>query len=134
MHTLGRRGFFLSALAGLMVADHTLDPERLLWVPGNKLISIPRPMLPGLVIRIPIGTPWPNNLNSSPEKIMSQVNQFRGNREIMEAGYGQQIFAVRDSGGRLISELQMFLAPEGVAKSQHYYLDASKFQQVTLNA
>lgn len=34
---VNRRGF-LAALAGL-----TLDPERALWVPGKKLISIPAP-------------------------------------------------------------------------------------------
>lgn len=32
-----RRRSFLSALAAAM----TMDPERLLWVPGQKLISIP---------------------------------------------------------------------------------------------
>jgi hypothetical protein len=32
-----RRGF-LAALGGA-----ALDPERLLWIPGRKLISIPRP-------------------------------------------------------------------------------------------
>ncbi len=34
---MNRRGF-LAALAGAMV----LDPERLLWKPGTKLISVPR--------------------------------------------------------------------------------------------
>jgi len=32
---------FLSVLAGGFTAAMTLDPERLLWVPGSKLISIP---------------------------------------------------------------------------------------------
>lgn len=35
---MNRRGF-LGALAGAL----TLDPERLIWTPGAKLISIPRP-------------------------------------------------------------------------------------------
>jgi hypothetical protein len=35
---LSRRGF-LGALLGTAV----LDPKRLLWIPGKKLISIPRP-------------------------------------------------------------------------------------------
>jgi hypothetical protein len=39
---MNRRGFF-TALAGL-TATAVLDPERLLWVPGQKLISIPKPM------------------------------------------------------------------------------------------
>ena len=33
-----RRGIF-----GLLAASLTLDPEKLLWVPGAKLISIPKP-------------------------------------------------------------------------------------------
>jgi hypothetical protein len=37
---MNRRGF-LSAIAGAFVAD----PEKLLWVPGAKLISIPRPRI-----------------------------------------------------------------------------------------
>lgn len=35
---MNRRGF-LAALAGAFV----VDPERALWVPGKKLISIPKP-------------------------------------------------------------------------------------------
>jgi hypothetical protein len=38
---MNRRGFF-GAIAGI-VAGATLDPERLLWRPGAKLISIPAP-------------------------------------------------------------------------------------------
>lgn len=34
-----RRGFLASVAAAL-----TLDPERALWVPGKKLISIPKPI------------------------------------------------------------------------------------------
>ena len=37
---MNRRGF-LGAIAGGLV----LDPERLLWRPGRKLISIPKPTL-----------------------------------------------------------------------------------------
>jgi hypothetical protein len=36
------RRSFLTALASALV----LDPERLLWVPGQKLISIPKPSKP----------------------------------------------------------------------------------------
>ena len=38
------RRFFL----GSLLATATLDPERLLWVPGKKLISIPKPRLAAL--------------------------------------------------------------------------------------
>lgn len=44
---MNRRNF-LSALAGL-AATATLDPEKLLWVPGRKLISIPAPLPPVVV-------------------------------------------------------------------------------------
>ena len=37
---MNRRGF-LAALAGAFVAD----PERALWVPGQKVISIPKPAI-----------------------------------------------------------------------------------------
>ncbi len=40
---MNRRGF-LSLLAG--AAAFTLDPERALWVPGRKLISIPATLCP----------------------------------------------------------------------------------------
>lgn len=36
LHRMNRRGFLT------MLAGATLDPERLLWTPGRKLISIPR--------------------------------------------------------------------------------------------
>ena len=42
---LNRRGFLVSLAAAL-----TLDPERLLWVPGKRVISIPRPVL----YRVPV--------------------------------------------------------------------------------
>lgn len=38
---MNRRGFFGAFAA--FAATATLDPERLLWVPGKKLISIPAP-------------------------------------------------------------------------------------------
>lgn len=46
---MNRRGFFGSLAA--IAATAVLDPERLLWVPGKKLISIPAPR-PIYVIRI----------------------------------------------------------------------------------
>ena len=36
-----RRGFLASLISAGAVA--AIDPERLLWVPGKRLISIPRP-------------------------------------------------------------------------------------------
>lgn len=53
-----RRGFF--ALAAVAAA---VDPERLLWIPGRKLISIPAPRrvpAPGDVFTMSgrLATPW----------------------------------------------------------------------------
>lgn len=39
---LNRRGF-LGAL-GAAIAGATLDPERALWIPSRKLISVPAPL------------------------------------------------------------------------------------------
>ncbi len=39
---MNRRGFLAALIAGT-----AFDPERLLWVPGKKLISIPRPTFIG---------------------------------------------------------------------------------------
>lgn len=50
---LGRRGF-LGSLVGALAAVQTglsLDPEKLLWVPGQKLISIPStPVTPVMLV------------------------------------------------------------------------------------
>jgi hypothetical protein len=40
---MNRRGFL--SFLGAAVAGATLDPERLLWKPGAKTISIPSPLL-----------------------------------------------------------------------------------------
>lgn len=40
--TTSRRGF-LGALAGGLAATFALDLEKALWVPGKKLVSIPKP-------------------------------------------------------------------------------------------
>lgn len=40
---MNRRGFLGMIAAGLAAA---VDPERLLWEPGRKLISVPKPTLP----------------------------------------------------------------------------------------
>jgi hypothetical protein len=39
-----RRGFLSSLIAGGLSA--AVDPDRLLWEPGKKLISIPKPVFP----------------------------------------------------------------------------------------
>jgi hypothetical protein len=41
---LTRRGL-LSALMAAAAGAAVIDPERLLWVPGKKLISIPKPVV-----------------------------------------------------------------------------------------
>lgn len=51
---MNRRGFL--SLFGAVAAAAALDPERLLWVPGAKVISIPKPRVitfePGDIITI----------------------------------------------------------------------------------
>lgn len=44
---MNRRAFFAALLGGAAAAA---DPERLLWVPGRKLISIPRKHIASLFI------------------------------------------------------------------------------------
>lgn len=46
---MNRRGFFKFVTA--IAATSTVDPERLLWIPGQKLISIPSPRPQGLVVQ-----------------------------------------------------------------------------------
>ncbi len=46
---VGRRNF-LAALLG----SAAIDPERLLWIPGKKVISVPKPSLPQALYRIPV--------------------------------------------------------------------------------
>lgn len=43
--TINRRALFKTLLGGIAAAA-TLDPEKLLWVPGQKMISIPAPTPP----------------------------------------------------------------------------------------
>ena len=58
---MNRRGFF-SVLAG-MAATATLDPERLLWVPGKKLISIPKPIPETWGAGLQFFTEFPERIN-----------------------------------------------------------------------
>jgi hypothetical protein len=46
---MNRRGFL--GFMGAAIAGATLDPERLLWRPNTKLISIPRPALCSMLIK-----------------------------------------------------------------------------------
>lgn len=41
---LNRRGFL-----AMLTAAFVADPERLLWIPGKKLISVPKPYFPPYV-------------------------------------------------------------------------------------
>ena len=72
---MNRRGF-LSALVGAAV----LDPERLLWIPGKKLISIPKP-----VIRQPEAGRWI-------DVYLVEDNQVRLDPPIFVARWQQPIY------------------------------------------
>jgi len=49
---MNRRGFLATLLAG--AAGFALDPERLLWVPGQKTIFLP-PVIQSVVFDPPVG-------------------------------------------------------------------------------
>jgi hypothetical protein len=56
---VNRRGF-LGAVAAALVPGALFghDPERLLWVPGKKLISVPKPAADGIWLSANLGYPY----------------------------------------------------------------------------
>jgi hypothetical protein len=83
---LNRRGFL--GLLGAALVGATLDPERLLWVPGQKVISIPPPR-------------W-NRIYSSSEAISAQMEFIRPQNEWLNylekmtiEHYSAQVFEMR---------------------------------------
>lgn len=75
---MNRRGL-MSAFTGL-AAGMALDPERLLWVPGAKVISVPSP------------SPWPSNEKT----IRAQLEFYRKiNSQVFFFGQGMGL----DVGG-----------------------------------
>jgi hypothetical protein len=64
---MDRRSFLNSVLA--FAATATLDPEKLLWTPGRKAFSIPKP---------PSGTSqWSEFINSSPLDVVDFRSHYR---------------------------------------------------------
>jgi hypothetical protein len=70
-YTLGmnRRGFLLS-----MLASATLDPERLLWRPGEKLISIPKPAIASPLLHFESFTEFRDRLWAVIESLNEPLN------------------------------------------------------------
>lgn len=96
-----RRGFL--GFLGAAVASATLDPERLLWVPGEKLISIPKakePLLQTIELRPSLIADW-----RSMEQ--SMLKKFPG-REFYDV-QGQEMFPSYDKNGNLESSYVAFL-------------------------
>jgi hypothetical protein len=91
---MNRRGFF-GALAAI-AATATLDPERLLWVPGKKLISIPPP------VRSFIGD-WTVCITAGPSFAVGDVLTFGSepdDRYMVTAAYLNRVWLQRLSGIR----------------------------------
>lgn len=84
-----RRGF-LATLIGAAV----LDPERLLWVPGKKMISIPKQ-----VIESPkVVAFW--RIITTPTSFGFEQTISKGEKELVEA---LDVWLHDSSGGRIIS-------------------------------
>ena len=76
---MNRRGFFGLIAAGVAAAA---DPERLLWTPGKKLISIPKPVLtPVMTLRATVfffdnlGQMWMKT-DQGTVKLIRQIRQI----------------------------------------------------------
>lgn len=87
---MNRRNFL-----SLLAASLTLDPERLLWTPGKKLISIPKPKPPmigetkldsGAYIQEPFIYVW-NSAHTKTYKwpVVGSNNTFHVNFELLDA-------------------------------------------------
>lgn len=106
------RRHFLSALAA-SVAGATFDPERALFVPGKKLISIPKPSSSLEVIRfdgIPI------------EKAAAWVEFHYGHRDLYRHPNGAQVFALFSQHERTNSLLS-FVLPDSPSRSNDLFND-----------
>lgn len=79
---MNRRGF-LAALAGAFVTD----PERLLWVPGKKLISIPAPP------KVFIQAGWYKLEDLTSHDWVMAYAKLKKNSEIIRANGGYLYFA-----------------------------------------
>jgi len=76
---MNRRGF-LTALAGA-IASFELDPERLLWRRGAKLISIPIPMPTHLSVR------WIRAFDTVEDEYVSRYDVLYGwGKELQQSG------------------------------------------------
>jgi hypothetical protein len=64
---MNRRGFITTLLAGAV-----LDPERLLWTPGKKLISIPQAL------------PYTSLVPLTKEDMRNMIKRIRINSEVTE--------------------------------------------------
>jgi hypothetical protein len=84
---LNRRSFFKALTGGIGAVIVSLDPEKALWVPGSKLISIPKPRFdprflvrlrpgqltysvpPGIIARITAKLPGHSNIETAVQLI-----------------------------------------------------------------
>jgi hypothetical protein len=122
---IGRRHFLAALAAGL-----ALDPERLLWRPGAKLISISKRMLPGLVITIP-RVVWPGENYGKAESVFRKIERMSRGRDIL-TWQGMRIFNEWTNDGRLSDNLTAVLLPEG-ERYAGQFVNTSGFEKLTLS-
>lgn len=81
-----RRGFL-----GAIAAALTLDPERALWVPGKKLISVPAPR------PLPSGEASIDGKGGAWQYWMSGNELYRSDGRIVEHNIGVELWGARCS-------------------------------------
>ncbi len=116
---MNRRGFL--GMWGAAIAGATLDPEELLWVPGKKLISIPKPAVV-LAQHFEIGD------------IITIAGRYAINPRTFEYESGLQRFVVTgvtESGDGLnvFPTLNAIIAPQDIVR--HNRIDPSDPAQYT---
>lgn len=83
-----------------LLAGAVLDPEKLLWEPGKKLISIPKPYQPTNLFVRSDGSDWNSGLNhEAPLKTLSRAITLASHdgTTIWVMGLGEVIECIRGS-------------------------------------
>lgn len=99
--TTSRRGFL--GFLGAAVAGAMLDPERLLWVPGAKVYSLPSMPLPGAIIRF-------LNIERLTSPIATGALRKLNGRELYEVA-GQSLFPECNYSGKQNGWHRAYLLP-----------------------
>lgn len=103
---MNRRVFFATLTAGLAAAA---DPERLLWLPGRKLISIPA-LLPPCPFRIT----WHEPSDAAQAAVLDRLLQSRWRSDLDFQRVFREASDPQAIAGSALSDVQLgrgFLAP-----------------------